>query len=210
MEKRIKLFSRPEERKIKLFSADSEELGFQRVFSETTDPLELKLKEFSGRELDLSEYEKEFSDYDLIEKGYAEKSENSVKIISSAFPMSRLFSTITITIADDLGLDKDIVCGKCNKEEVISRLHERLSPAAIMILKQAHGIPVEEDQNTWIKDSGIEKDIDFEFKEDDSKPLPEFKRFLEERYNDAPSDILDILKNKGIIRVDGEVVKIIK
>ena len=209
---RKKLFSsEPEERKIKLFSADSEELGFQRVFSETTDPLELKLKEFSGRTLGMEEYTSEFGGEDLISRGFAETcGEDSVKINDDAFMQARLFSMITMSVTKTLSLDRDIMCGGVSKEEVISGLGDRgLSPKCIMLIKKAHNIPVEEDENNWISDSGISQDLSSEFGGSE-KPLPEFKKIINTRYNDAPSDILDILKNRGIIQVDGEVVKIIK
>jgi hypothetical protein len=33
---------------------------------------------------------------------------------------------------------------------------------------------------------------------------------MHERYEDAPTDIMEILKNKGIVKVDGDNVEIIK
>ena len=96
------------------------------------------------------------------------------------------------------------------KNLVIDKLEGggKFSSKAIMLLKKAHGIPDDSSEN-YIKDSGIANDLPIEFGGKEINK-PEFERIINERYEDAPTDIMDILKNKGVIKVDGEKVEIIK
>lgn len=209
---RRRLFStpEPEKRDIKLFSDTAEEEAFQRIFSATKDEKELKLKEFSGRELSASEYAAAGFGELEIEKGFATKGENDTYTISpSAFPESRLFSSLTISVTKTLELDPVIMSEP--KEAVIGRLGEsgNFPPKAIMLLKKAHGVPFEEDRDRYLEDSGIRHDLPFEFG-GRKMPRPEFSKIINERYEDAPTDIMEVLKNRGIIKVDGDNVEIIK
>ena len=200
----------------KLFSTyEEDEAEFQREFSEPTSELEHKLKEFSGRVISQDEFQKEFSDItsleELQEKEYAETCEDGIKIPNTAFLESKLFSEIVISITKELHLDPAITCCKHNKEEIIDRLEGEgnLSPKSIVLLKKAHNIPTEKHDQEWINDSGILGDLGIEFG-GQSRELPEFKKIIDERYPDAPEDIMEILKNKGIIRANGNVIEIIK
>ena len=212
MERR-KLFSTPDankERKIKLFSDTAEEEAFQRVFSATTDETELKLKEYSGQTLHATDFASIFGSNVLDERYYSVNSETGDYTISdTAFLESRLFSKLTISVTKTLELDPAVMNEP--KEDVISRLEEsgKFSPKTIILLKKAHNIPAEGDSESYLKDSGIAHDLPFEFG-GRSMGKSEFETLMKERYEDAPTDIMDILKNKGILKIDGEKVEIIK
>lgn len=210
---RRKLFSTPakvETRDIKLFSETSEEDAFQRVFSETSDELELKLKEYSGKTLGSQEYTNIFGDIDLQERGFAEKDEKgNITISPSAFCESRMFSKITISVTKTLELDPAVMNEP--REAVIGRLEEsgHFPPKAIVLLKKAHQIPAEEDKERYLHDSGMSHDLPLEFG-GRPMPRPEFEKIIHTRYEDAPTDIMEVLKNKGIVKIDGDNVEIIK
>ena len=201
-----------ENSRIKLFSNEEEiEAEFQKSFSETTDELEIKLKEFSGKSLTKQEFQKEFSDYltedELCEKGFGEIIEDHINISSDAFLMSRLFSSIKISITKSLEFDPSIMnCG--DKREVINRLGEssNFPPKVITLLKAAHGVPMQEENNAWMDDSGICKDLELEFG-GETKSLSEFNTIINERYPDAPENIKNLLKERGIIEVEGDQIK---
>jgi len=209
---RRKLFSTtdtPEERNIKLFSDTAEEEAFQRVFSATTDETELKLKEYSGQTLHAPDFASIFG-ANLDERYYTTNSETGdITISPSAFVESRLFSKLTISVTKTLELDPAVMNEP--KESVIDRLEDsgKFSPKTIILLKKAHGISADNDRESYLKDSGITSDLPLEFG-GRKMGKPEFDSIIKERYEDAPTDIMDILKNKGIIRVDGENVEIIK
>lgn len=200
----------------KLFSTyEEDEAEFQREFSEPTSELESKLKEFSGRVISQDEFQREFSDVaslsELQEKEYAEVCDSGyIKISNTAFPESKLFSEIVISITKELHLDPAILCHKHDKEDIINKLEEEgnLSPKSIVLLKKAHNIPTEASDNAWINDSGILGDLGIEFG-GQTKGLPEFKEIIDERYPDAPEGIMEILKNRGIIRENGNVIEIL-
>ena len=209
---RRKLFSTPtpETRNIKLFSETSEEEAFQRVFSDTSDELELKLKEYSGKTLGQEEYNEIFGGQNLEERGFAETLEDgNIKISPSAFCESRMFSKIVISVTKTLELDPAVMSEP--KEAVINRLEEggNFPPKAIVLLKKAHQIPAEDDNERYLHDSGISHDLPLEF---GGRALrkPDFEKIIHERYEDAPTDIMEVLKNKGIVKIDGDNVEIIK
>jgi DNA-directed RNA polymerase subunit RPC12/RpoP len=201
----------------KLFSTyEDEEREFQKEFSEPTSELESKLKEFSGRVMSKDEFQREFSNLtsleDLQEREFAEICDSGyVKISETAYPESRLFSDLVITITKELHLDPSITCCKHNKEDIINKLEEEgnLTPKSIVLIKKAHNIPTEKHDQEWINDSGILGDLGIEFG-GQSRELPEFKKIIDERYPDAPDDIMEILRNRGIIRANGNVIEIIK
>ena len=96
-----------------------------------------------------------------------------------------------------------------NSETGDYTISDTASPKTIILLKKAHNIPADKDSESYLKDSGITSDLPLEFG-GRRMGRPEFDSIIKERYEDAPTDIMDILKNKGIIRVDGENVEIIK
>lgn len=208
---RRKLFSTPEARNIKLFSDTAEEEAFQRTFSETNDETELKLKEYSGKTLSADEYASIFGGLDLEERGFATKDEEgSYTISQGAFCESRMFSKIIISVTKTLELDPAIMEGQ-PKEEIIDSLEGsgKFPPKSIILLKKAHQIPADKDNERYLHDSGLAKDLPLEF---GGKPMsrPEFMKIIHERYEDAPTDIMEVLKNKGIVKIDGDNVEIIK
>jgi len=209
---RRKLFSTPapETNKIKLFSDTAEEEAFQRTFSATDNEFELKLKEYSGQTLSAADFASIFGGDKVDERYFSTDSESGdVKVSDTAFLESRLFSKITISVTKTLELDPAVMNEP--KEDVISRLEDsgKFSPKTIILLKKAHNIPAEGDSESYLKDSGIAHDLSFEFG-GRSMDKPEFETLMKERYEDAPTDIMDILKNKGILKIDGEKVEIIK
>ena len=201
--------------RVGLFSTlENEEEAFQKSFSETEDELELKLKEYSGQTLTLSECEKIFGEGSksmLLEKGFAEiEDENTINILNTAFFFSRIFLKIIVQVTKTFELEPEVIKMPLEeKPEIIESLEDKIGPKGVIMIKKAHGFPIVNEENSWAKDSGIVNDLPLEFG-GEKKPLPEFKEIIDERYPDAPEHILDILKNKGVVKVDGDLVEIQK
>ena len=190
---------------------------FQKEFSEPSNDFEIKLKQYSGKTLGEKEIQKIFSctPEELEEKGFAKVDESgNAKIDENAFLYSKLFSKLIISVTKVLDLpsvDKP-------KEDIISELEgrEALPPKGIILIKKAHRIPVEasfsensEESESWLKDSGIIGDLRLEFG-GSSMEIREFTKLLDERYDDAPENIIDILIQKGVIKIQGNQVDILK
>lgn len=194
----------------------SEEELFQKDFNQTDNELELKLKEFSGSSLSSSDFQKEFGALgitaeELEEKNFAEiEEDSSVKIKEDSFMQSRLFSKIIISVTKTLELDPAVTMSA--PETGIEKLEEvsNLCPKSIAIIKKIHGVGMDSNsKENWLADSGIKNDIALEFG-GQVKPKKEFRAILDERYPDAPDDLLTLLKEKGIIKEDGDKLEIIK
>jgi hypothetical protein len=75
-------------------------------------------------------------------------------------------------------------------------------------------LPVEinpiEDLGEWVKDSGIVGDTKIELGDKKDLRLEEFMDYLKSRYPDAPKGLLDHLISKGLVKIDGNRVDIIK
>lgn len=194
--------------------------AFQKEFSKPSNKLEEKLKEFSGKTLNELEVEKTFgiSAEDLIEKGFASiDNDNEVTIPKTAFLQSKLFSKLIVSVTKILDLDP--IEGP--KEDIINMLESKgsLGPKGIMLIKKAHSLPLEEmkevefssteEVEDWIKDSGIIGDLKIEFG-NSAMGIKEFTKILEERYDDAPDNIIDILIDRGVIKIQGNQVDIMK
>ena len=189
---------------------------FQKEFSEPSDDFEMKLKKYSGKVLKEGEVQKLFSctPEELEEKGFAKIDENgNTKIDNNAFLYSKLFSKLIISVTKVLDLpsiDKP-------KEDIIEELeHKQAIPEkGIILIKKAHRIPIEasfsstDEDESWIKDSGIIGDLRLEFG-GSSMGIKEFTKLLDERYDDAPENIIDILIQKGVIKIQGNQVDILK
>lgn len=202
-----------------LFGREDEAL--QKEFSEPSNELEEKLKEFSGKTFEYSEVEKTFGipAEELIEKGFASiNDEDKVSIGEDAFLQSKLFSKLIVSVTKILDLDNDVMSRP--KEDIISMLEEKesLSPKGIMLIKKAHALPMvekevefssTEETESWLKDSGIIGDLKIEFG-NSAMGIKEFTKILEERYDDAPENIIDILIEKGVIKIQGNQVDIMK
>lgn len=198
-----------------------EDNAIQKEFSEPSNELEEKLKEFSGKTIEESEVVKAFGipAEDLIEKGFASITEdNKVTIPETAFLQSKLFSKLIVSVTKILDLDP--IEGP--KEDVIDMLESKgsLGPKGIMLIKKAHSLPLTEEMKEvefssteeaedWIKDSGIIGDLKIEFG-NSAMGIKEFTKILEERYDDAPDNIIDILIDRGVIKIQGNQVDIMK
>lgn len=188
------------------------------VFEEERDnKLDAALKTFSGREVATGSVEKLFgvSADELCQRGYSENLGSTVKINESAYLQSKLFSKISITITKELDLDPSICCSgsRAAKDRALDFISgsPSLSPKSIMIIRRTHGLPVspEEGEAEWLKDSGIIHDLPNEFG-DRVFSLPEFKRILSNRYDDAPDGIMSLLEmNRTISREPGGMIKVL-
>ena len=89
-----------------------------------------------------------------------------------------------------------------------------MEPKSVVLIKKAHSIsPVIRENgfsetDEWIKDSGIQNDLHLEFG-GSQMDLAKFKDILSERYEDAPEDIIDKLKQNDIIKVYGDQVEVL-
>ena len=191
-------------KRVGLFSTlAGEEESFQKTFSETTDELELKLKEYSGQTMSEKDVEKKFSitAEELIEKGFAEHGAGSdIRILDTAFLQSRLFSKLIMQITKVFEIEPKIISTPLpDKESIIEGLEDKIGSKGVIILKKSHGFPIEKEENSWASDSGITNDLPLEFG-GQIKTEPELLGIMKDRYPDAPEHILDILKAKGIIK----------
>lgn len=181
----------------------------QREFSQATNPLEEKLKYYSGKVLTNDQVEKYFSSTgmsssDLVEKGFADVvGEDSIRVLDTAFMQSKLFSKLIISVTKELDLDPIT----CPKEDIIESLENKgsLSPRGIVLIKKAHSIPLVREASfsdnvmeEWAIDSGILNDIRLEFG-GRNMSVSEFQEVLNSRYDDAPCEILPYLIEKGIV-----------
>lgn len=202
---------------------EEEEDEFQRSFSEPDNEYERNLGLYSGKRIDASYSEKLFgiSADEMEERGFGEVEGKELKISPNAYLQSRLFSKLIVSVTKVMDLDPTITCCGSelggpsleDKERIIDSLADRgsISPKGIIIIKKAHGIvPISQqdsdimkgDCDDWCKDSGILNDLKVEFG-GSSQELPIFKKTIDERYPDAPSNILDLLKRHGIISLSG-------
>ena len=189
---------------------------FQKEFSEPSNDLEKNLKLYSGKTLKEDEVQKIFSctPEELEEKGFAKVNEETgeTKINDSAFLCSKLFSKLIISVTKVL----DLPPIERPKEDIIEELAQRqaIPEKGIILIKKAHRIPVEASfsegaDESWLKDSGIIGDLKLEFG-GTSMSVKDFTKLLDERYDDAPENIIDILIQKGVIKIQGNQVDIYK
>lgn len=187
----------------------------EREFSIFLSPYEKTLKEFSGKEISMKEFEKVFSDKTdyLLERGFASVQGDNVKISETAFKDERLFSKLIIQVTKIMDLDNDIVSGNVPKADIIEQLdaHSRIPEKGIILLKKAHGLIPREgqfcDSSSWLEDSSIIPDLCYEYG-NKSFGVKQFIDILRNRYPDAPENIIDILVEKGVIFLDGSQVTI--
>lgn len=192
---------------------------FQREFTEPTTEFEKKLKEFSGKEIEISECEKIFSmsAEELIEKNYADVIDGKLVISDSALLIDKLFSKLIISVTKELDLDTTIPTQP--KESIIEALAKdgNIGPKGIIMIKKAHMIsPMEENHEEkselpeWIEDSGIVGDMKIELGDKNDLKVGDFMDHLSSRYSDAPKGLIDYLISKGIIKIDGNHVEVLK
>lgn len=206
--------------RLSLFSDRSqEEEAFQKSFSEPTNDFELKLKKYSGKTILTESCEKIFgvSADEMIEKRFASIDGENMEIASDAYLKSKLFSKLIVSVTKIMDLDPEITCGSNPMEDKLRAIKKlemtgSLCPKSIIMIKKAHGVgpePISDSHaNSWAEDSGILGDLKAEFG-GSSLEYPSFKRTIEDRYPDAPEGILDLLKNRGIIRISGDRVNVL-
>lgn len=200
-----------------LFGGSNDE-AFQKEFSEPSNDLEKNLKLYSGKTLGEDEVQKIFSctPEELEEKGFAkvDGETGETKINDSAFLCSKLFSKLIISVTKVL----DLPSIERPKEDIIEELAQKqaIPEKGIILIKKAHRIPVEtsfseatSESEGWVKDSGIIGDLKLEFG-GTSMSVKDFTKLLDERYDDAPENIIDILIQKGVIKIQGNQVDIYK
>lgn len=212
-----------------LFISDEDaEDEFQRSFSEPDNDYERNLGIYAGKRISSSFSEKLFGipASEIEERGFGRVEGNELVISPNAYLQSRLFSKLIVSVTKVMDLDPKITCCGTDlagpsledKERIIDSLSKNgsISPKGIIIIKKAHGIvPISQQDSDivkedcdWCKDSGILNDLKLEFG-GSSQELPSFKKTLDERYPDAPSNILDLLKEHGIISMGGNKVNIL-
>lgn len=221
-----------EERRRLFLDKEEAEKEFQKSFAEPSDSFELNLKRYTGKSMDNETSLKLFgipSD-ELVERGFAETlDEDKIRISDNAYLQSKLFSKLIISVTKVLDLDPKVtMCGNLEdplekKLEAIDDIEGRggLTPKGIILIRRAHNIiPAteitkelpdgdhEDEINSWTDDSGILNDLKLEFGGSE-QDLPFFKRTLKERYPDAPTSLIDLLTNRGAIKLDGARVRIL-
>ena len=190
---------------------------FQKEFTEPTTEFEERLKEFSGKTIKFEDCEKIFSikPEELLEKNYADIDDNGDIVISeSAFLIDKLFSKLIITVTKELDLPEI----NQPKECMIDSLSNNISPKGIIMIKKAHmispSLPIEEkpieELGEWIKDSGIVGDTKIELGDKEDLKLDDFVDYLKSRYPDAPKGLLDHLMSRGLVKINGSRVNIVK
>lgn len=191
----------------------------ERKFSIFLTPYEKSLKEFSGKTMTRDEFEKTFSDKSeyMLERGFANVQGDNVEVSETAFEGERFFSKLIIQVTKIMDLDEDIVRGDYPKEDLIEHMAGsfRMPPKEIVILKKAHGlVPREEvfcdpEKDSWVEDSSIIPDLKLEYG-NQSFGIKQFMEILNNRYPDAPDNIIDILEKSGTIILDGSQVTVNK
>lgn len=162
------------------------------------------LKKFSGQTLTKDEFTKTFSESDLVEKGYAKKVGNDYQISPYASEVERMFSKISITVTREIDLDPAITSGECPFGEAIKGIE---GPGkGIMLIRKAHGGLRDE---SWIEDSHIVDDLKAEYG-GENKGIKQFMDILNNRYPDAPENIIDDLVSRGAITINGNQITINK
>lgn len=192
----------------KLFGINAEEsTADERMFSEGMgSEYENLLGQWQGKEMDQDYATRIFSGVDLIKEGHAtETEEGRIRVFSMAEEMEKMFSSLKVTVIKELCLDP---LPEPNPASVIDSLgaSQGLPTKTIILLKKAHGLPKEVIANEtegWIKDSGIKQDLEHEFEGKDFGES-KLKNILEERYDDAPEGLIEILKSSGVLETTPE------
>lgn len=177
------------------------------------------LKGAAGSVMNEEDVQKEFSSRgitesidSLVNSGYAKRGENSEVMFSEdSYTQRKLFSKLVISVTKELHLDP-----VDDKEAMIHRLVESggMPDKSICLIRKAHNLPdqvsfSEDAGNEYLKDSGIENDLRLEYG-GTTVPIKEFMAILEEQYDDAPDNLLDLLVSAGVIKIFGSQVEILK
>lgn len=120
----------------------------------------------------------------------------------------RLFSKLVISVTKEFDIDPNM-----NREMAINSLSERMPEKSILLLKRAGGYDEPETVNfsakDFITDSGIANDLSTEYG-GTSIPLKSFMNILNEEYPDAPDNIIDLLVEDKVIKINGSNVQVNK
>lgn len=213
--RRISLFSKPE-------VVEEEE----KVITPETE-LEKVLRKLDGKVLTEAELIEELkyvglSPSELEERGLVEqvmKDETGVSYLiqPSAFLQPKLFSKLTVTITRELDLP-DI---SDSREAIFKKLMNTPSivggERGVTLIKKAHGIsPTDfegfnenpelcKEHQDWVTDSGILKDLVFDFGPSKSMNVEEFNNLISKNYKDCPipDKIVHVLIKRGVVRPMG-------
>lgn len=195
----------------------SPEQAIEKV-EDKDNEFESKLKRFSGTTMSIAEFQKNFSDVpDMSKSGYAQFSNTGVSISDDAYITEKIFSKITITVTKELDLDPEITEKRSEFPDVLDSLRGEIPEKGIILIRKAHN-PIkesafsEEESGTpeqWVEDSRIIPDLQVEYY-NESMSVEQFKDILDERYPDAPDNILDLLVEKNAISIKDNQVTILK
>lgn len=216
--------------RISLFNEEDPYSDETRFFSEPDSDVERFFSDYGGCTLSKEDCESAtgMNADQIVEKGFGEYSDdNNITISEDSYLKSKLFSKIVVTITKVLDLNPRITADMDDcKSDVIDSLERsgEICPKGILLIRKAHGIiptnshidccedampmPCDSSQE-WLRDSGILGDLKLEFG-GLTKPSSEFSTILGSRYPDAPSNILDLLKNSGVIRIGGGNISILR
>ena len=208
----------PERVEYSLFKKDED-------LSNPSNRYEEKLKKFSGNTVELGAVQREFSNIgDLLQKGYAQIADSgNVTFSPDAYITEKIFSKLTITVTKELDLDPEITEQRKPFVDIVEGLRDSgdIPERGIILIKKAHNplqtVPSDLHESRfscceseeWVKDSRIESDLKTEYG-NTSMGIKQFLAILENRYPDAPDNLLDILTENGVIRIEGNQVTISK
>lgn len=187
--------------------------------SKPSNKYEEKLKKFSGSTLGVDFVQKEFSNLgDLVQKGYAQVNDSTVTFSPDAYITEKIFSKLTITVTKELDLDPEITEQRRPFQDILESLRSsgEVPEKGIILIKKAHN-PLQLQESTfsdcggedWVKDSRIEQDLVTEYG-NTSMSIKQFMSILDNRYPDAPNNLLDLLTGSGVIKIEGSKVTISK
>lgn len=182
----------------------------------TGDKLDDLLKDAEGKTFSESSLLKLMSKHGIngdiklfSDTGYANiNNDGSYTFNENASADRRLFSKIVISVVKEFDIDPNM-----NREMAINSLSERMPEKSILLLKRAGGYDTPEAVNfsskDFITDSGIANDLSTEYG-GTSIPLKSFMNILSEEYPDAPDNIIDLLVEDKVIKINGSNVQISK
>lgn len=184
---------------------------------DSDDKLDDLMKGLNGKSISKSSLTKLMSEHGIYgdpklfsDAGYATISDDGVtyKFSDTAYQDRKLFSKIVISVTKEFDIDPNI-----DRESAIESLANggRLPDKSIMILRRINKTPEEISFSDvdYLKDSGIANDLSTEYG-GSSIPLKEFMNILSSEYNDAPDNLLDLLVDNKVIRINGSQVQVNK
>lgn len=187
---------------------------------EEDNELEDMLKRCAGKSMSSEEFQKKFSDVSaLCRSGYAQQDGGRVSISKDAYITEKIFSKITVTVTKEMDLDPEITEKRESFPDILDALREDVPEKGIILIRKAHN-PMRESvfseevessgsPEQWVEDSKIVSDLSVEYG-GKSMSIKEFMDMLQERYPDAPDNLLDLLVKEKAIEIEGNQVTILK